>query len=379
MTTPILTKKEQRQSLSAKKGPIKGLRNILAQPFETFWPLVNVDEFPTLVTLMNELLPLIKRPTFTIPGSMLRHMSKEERRLARKEALEKQTIKPDINMLKSMIVGINAVTRTLEKDKVCCILLDANVEPSLLIKHIVLMAQNKKIPVLLLPILKTITLQTIGFATAALALKRDVMQSSNNGFHQLYKLVTEVFKSFKPLKCSAQLFKPNEIPEETVMHEMEITNTICDSTPDISKEKKANTISTDVYKYRSSRQERTFIPSASNSQDFKTSSDEFIALNNECGPGNDKNFTLVLKDTRYVNISREEKNAIQNSEKDNADVSFNESKLNDNGMHSSKHTENSMLKKRKYDITYLPLKVKRIQGNSNRIKATKFTKKKKKS
>jgi len=33
------------------------------------------------------------------------------------------------------------------------------------------MAQNKQVPILLLPTLKTITLQTIGFATAAFALK----------------------------------------------------------------------------------------------------------------------------------------------------------------------------------------------------------------
>lgn len=70
-----------------------------------------------------------------------------------------------------MIMGINAVTRALEKDTVCCILLDANVEPPLIIKHIVTMAANKKIPVLLLPILKTVTLEKMRFATAAFALK----------------------------------------------------------------------------------------------------------------------------------------------------------------------------------------------------------------
>lgn len=41
------------------------------------------------------LLLLIRRPKFTIPGSMLKHMSKEKRALARKEALEKETEKPN--------------------------------------------------------------------------------------------------------------------------------------------------------------------------------------------------------------------------------------------------------------------------------------------
>lgn len=76
-----------------------------------------------------------------------------------------------MNFRKSVILGINTVTRALEKNNVCCILLDANVEPPLLVKHIVVMAQNKKVPILLLPVLKTVSLQTIGFATAAFALK----------------------------------------------------------------------------------------------------------------------------------------------------------------------------------------------------------------
>lgn len=76
-----------------------------------------------------------------------------------------------MNFRKFMIMGINEVTRALEKNTVCCVLLDVNVEPSLMIKHIVTMAVNKKIPVLLLPILKTVTLEKMGFATTTFALK----------------------------------------------------------------------------------------------------------------------------------------------------------------------------------------------------------------
>lgn len=68
-------------------------------------------------------------------------------------------------------MGINANTRALEKNNICCVLLDANIEPPLLVKHVVIMAQNKKVPVLLLPVLKAVTLETIGFAVAAVGLK----------------------------------------------------------------------------------------------------------------------------------------------------------------------------------------------------------------
>lgn len=71
----------------------------------------------------------------------------------------------------SVVLGINAITRSLEKNNICCILMDANISPPLLIRHVIHMAQNKKVPVLLLPKLKTVTLKSIGFASAACALK----------------------------------------------------------------------------------------------------------------------------------------------------------------------------------------------------------------
>lgn len=375
MNTPILTKKQQRQSLSAKKGPVKGLRNILAQPAETFWPTVNIDQYPALVTLMDELLPLMKQPKYKIPGFMLRHVPKEKRILVKKEALEKEIVKFDRSILKSVILGINAITRALEKDNVCCILLDAKVEPLLIIKHIIVMAQNKKIPILLLSVLKTVTLQKIGFATAAFALKNNVMQSSDNVFHALYKLVAEIFTKFEPPKCSLQLFKPDETSEEDALCKPENTST--DST--IPKPERSVTIFTDVYKYRSCRKERAFIPPTVNksSQVSQIQSDEFIALTNDPDSADDEDDTKMLKNVRYVNICKEKESKSETTEKDN-EPSLKESKLIDNSINSLKHVKNSMFKKRKNDVTYISLKVKRVRGNDHREKATKFTKKKKK-
>lgn len=377
MNTPILTKKQQRQSLSAKKGPIKGLRNILAQPAENFWPTINMDNHPTLVTLMNEILPLMKQPRYKIPGFMLRHIPKEKRILVVKEELEKESAKFDRSILKFVILGINAITRALEKNNVCCVLLDANVEP-LLIKHIVIMAQNKKIPVLLLPILKTITLQKIGFATAAFALKNNVIQSSDNVFHALYKLVVEIFKDIEPPKRSLQLFKPDEASEESATYDVESTSKDSDST---SKSKRSVVTFTDVYKYRSSRKERAFIPPTvkKSSQVSQAQSNEFIALSNDPDFADDENITTkTLKNARYVNICEEEESESESTEKC-SDQSLNDSKLIDNSVNSSKRTKTSTLKKlKKIDVTYLPLKIKRMQGNNHREKATKFTKRKKK-
>ncbi|OAD60774.1 hypothetical protein WN48_04541 [Eufriesea mexicana] len=168
MSTPILSKQQQRNALSAKKASAKGLRNILAQPQDNFWPLVDAEKCPLLEDLLKKLMPAIKRPSHSIPSSQLKHMKKRVQ--AKKEALSKEGDLPNAELSNSVILGINAVTRSLEKENICCILMDANISPPLLIKHVIHMAQNKKMPILLLPKLKIITLNTIGFASAACAL-----------------------------------------------------------------------------------------------------------------------------------------------------------------------------------------------------------------
>lgn len=94
----------------------------------------------------------------------------------------------------SVILGLNAITRSLEKNNVCCVLMDANIEPQILLRHIIVMAQNKQVPILLLPDLKSITLSIIGFASAAYALKVQYFNYLDNIIQMLrylYNLILE--------------------------------------------------------------------------------------------------------------------------------------------------------------------------------------------
>lgn len=85
---------------------------------------------------------------------------------------------------KSIVFGINAVTRRLERDDTSIILLDVGVEPSLLVKHILVMAQLKSVLIILISFLKKVTLETVGYASAAISLNvcscrvKYVMQSN---------------------------------------------------------------------------------------------------------------------------------------------------------------------------------------------------------
>ena len=195
------------------------------------------------------------------------------------------------------------------------------------------------------------------------------MQSSENAFHALYKSIAEVAKDFEPSKSSLQLFKLDETSKASAD---------CSLTSSIKKQEKP-VVFTDVYKYRSSRKERTFVPSSAgkSSQVSQTPSNEFIALSSNPDFANNKNSKISLSNKRYVNIDREDKKELENIEEDNIKL-LEESKSNSTNL--LRYTGQYVPEKRKSndDVTYLPLKVKRIQGNSNRKKATKFAKKKKK-
>ncbi|KAL0128322.1 hypothetical protein PUN28_003538 [Cardiocondyla obscurior] len=363
MTTPVLTKNQQRHSLSAKKGPVKRLRNILAQPHPNFWPVINVDQYPKLIKSLNMVLPSIQQTNNKISKAMLKNIPKKERVLARKKMLETVPPRPDI--LKFMIMGINAVTRALEKDNICCILLDANVEPPLIIKHVVTMAVNKKVPVLLLPILKITTLEKMGFAAAAFGLKQEIKQCPDNDCHSLYKLIAETFENFEPPDSLLPRLNLNEMFDKNATCEPKTTNTSCDTDLNIPTPEKPVITFTNVYKYRTSRNKRAFVPPTADKKTIQVSqislntSDEFIPLDKDSYPSSNK----VEKHT-------EESNDIEKEQ------TFKKRKVIDNNADSIKHTKSHTLKRpRKDEPSYLSLKVKRIKGNEKR-KTTKLAKKK---
>ncbi|XP_078044714.1 uncharacterized protein LOC144474090 [Augochlora pura] len=348
MSTPVLTKQQQRHSLSAKKTPAKGLRNVLAQPQDSFWPIVrDSKKCSHLENLLNKTMPAIKRQCPVIPWSKLKEMSKEERRKVKKEALLKQEHVPDAEIIDSVILGLNAITRAMEKDIISCILMDANIDPQLLVKHIVIMAQNKKIPMLLLPNFKNSISNAIGFSSAACALKDIVAKSPQHHFHPLYTEICDVFSNIPVPKHSLELFKNiEEISDEIVDEEM--TNSESESIDNVSDSIETK-ISTNVYKYRTSNTERVFIPpnAITSSTEEKAETNEFISLDDY---GTDEFDANIKNNTRYVHIRK-------NKYKGNKNANANKNAAN---------------------VTYLPLKVKRLQGNSNRVKATKTSKQKKK-
>lgn len=199
------------------------------------------------------------------------------------------------------------------------------------------------------------------------------MQCPENVCHPLYKSIVEAFKDFESPKCLFQCFKSNEMSDKSTKGEEKIVD--CGPVANISKPEKPVTIFTAVYKYRSSQDERAFIPPAINesSQIPQTSSNEFIALKNDLDPTNDEKCSSTLKNERYVDIGKSEKHA-EKSKDTEKNQSFNKLKLI-NDTDSSKHTKNMLKRHSSDEPNYLSLKIKRIQGSNKRRKATKLDKK----
>ncbi|XP_015181601.1 PREDICTED: uncharacterized protein LOC107069119 [Polistes dominula] len=333
MDTPVLTKQQQRQSLSGKRSSNK-LRNVLAQPHDNYWPVVKEEDKVKLNSILKELLPVLKRPS-------------KKRRCIENESKEEQKVSDEPffkrDMLNSVVLGVNTVTRSLEKDAVCCVLLDANVEPPLLIKHIVMMAQRKEIPFLLVPSLKVLTLETIGFSSTALGLKKIVL-SSDHHFYKLYDIVLDISKNYPAPKRSLQTLFTDMDTEMTLDCTIIENDKVNDSVTKKESTFRVNeefTSMESIYKYRSSCKERVFIPPNVICDDTKNidhETSEFISLNDVNLNGIE--IPRLQKYTRYF---------CPPSEKDKSN--------NDN-------------------TTYLPLKILQLRGNSNRTKATKAPKKK---
>ncbi|XP_058808886.1 uncharacterized protein LOC131674307 [Phymastichus coffea] len=354
MTSSAMTQKQQRKSLSAKKGPIKGLKNVLANPHENYWPLLKHERGAALKNLLKRLLPVLKRTEQKVPWGQLRKLNKEERLAAKKAAQIQSNAEYDAEIAKFIVLGINAVTRLLEKNNTSVILLEAGVDPSLLVKHILDMAKNKNIPVVLIPFLKDISLETIGYTCAAISLKKDA-ESTDNYFYELYKKISELSAELPKPKTLVSLFHNESILEdngnqmriETIEEDVIATKPI--------------TVSTDVYLCRTSKKERAFVPnySSHSKPNFENKWTDFIALNDE------KNYVDQKKvPSRFFGslVSDSDKNEHNN---DRIQYYKRKKTLSDSDEPSAK-------------VSYKPLKVKRLQGDQSRKKATKKPKVKRK-
>lgn len=68
-------------------------------------------------------------------------------------------------------MGINEVSRCIEKEQIACCLIAEDVANCIIAKHLLSMTAAKKIPVVILPNMRLVVKRIIGFSSAVLGLK----------------------------------------------------------------------------------------------------------------------------------------------------------------------------------------------------------------
>ncbi|KAJ9601354.1 hypothetical protein L9F63_000492 [Diploptera punctata] len=172
--TPVLTKQQQKHSLSGKKK-LQG-RSLFASPYDTYWPELKEDDEEDFNKVLLSALKPVSNPKVRVKWSELKNVPQEKRRDVRRElemeAMKNMCREEEQKSRESLCLGVNAVTRGLNSSQVSSVLLAKDVDPKLLISHIITMCGIKGIPILIVPALRQFTKITLGFSCIALAIKK---------------------------------------------------------------------------------------------------------------------------------------------------------------------------------------------------------------
>ncbi|CAH2017130.1 unnamed protein product [Acanthoscelides obtectus] len=178
METPILNKKQQKQSLSAKKSrPKETIKNVLSTPYAAYWPQISSPEDNSFLKQVLETnLPKIRVETAKIPWRELKHLKKPERREFRRQKTSGQEV--DKKECEGLKLGVNAVTKLLESNTATAVLIAGDVQPRLMVQHIIDNAVLYKTPILIFAQLRDTLKDRCGVSSACIAISKNLPSES---------------------------------------------------------------------------------------------------------------------------------------------------------------------------------------------------------
>ncbi|XP_014285108.1 ribonuclease P protein subunit p38 [Halyomorpha halys] len=185
------------------KKDIKSSRNVLALPEEPFWPKLEKPEIETsLLEELTETLKVAKTIQPQLKWSEYRKMNKEQKAKHVEEffmnlSAEEQVQHHKAKQLKTYLaIGINEVSRGLEKEELACCLIHGKAKPKIIITHVIQLAHSRRVPVLIVDDLKQSTKESLGFSSLAIGFLKEVSESELHEFHELCKHIINLSKGF---------------------------------------------------------------------------------------------------------------------------------------------------------------------------------------
>ncbi|XP_072387239.1 uncharacterized protein [Diabrotica undecimpunctata] len=337
METPVLTKKQLKSSLSAKKQrPKETIKNVLALPFNNnFWPEVSAEDQKELKDRIIQHMPVIRDKQIKVPWKELKTVPKANRKAFRKEYNEKLLgPQPSKKCCSGISFGINSMSKLLEKNFAQAILLDAETMPRLLVQHLVDQAVLYTVPIICVTGLKETLKSVTGINSVGVAFSKEI--TSENSVNLLIQKISHLFKNVPPpenhinYNRSLDPYVPEHESKEKEAPKKEIVKV------DVVQIRKK------VYLTRSDPKSRAFIP------EFK-----------EAKPTH----KMEVNDTYKMEVDDTYKTEVNNKPKMDIDdtgfIAFTEEPEEEKLEEPPKH---------KVKVKYKSLVVKRLKGDPNRNK-----------
>lgn len=148
--------KQIKKTIVSKKKPQTTIKNILCHPDELYWPAISERECDSIISCLQKYKTheTIKK----VHWNQLKNAPKAERP---KHPRQQRT---------NIIHGISQCTRKIKNKSCKAILLDANINPQIMVRNILDMAVNVNIPVVCVPNLKRMSTNIFSFPSACLCL-----------------------------------------------------------------------------------------------------------------------------------------------------------------------------------------------------------------
>ncbi|KAK9752719.1 Ribosomal protein L7Ae/L30e/S12e/Gadd45 family [Popillia japonica] len=246
----VISEKRQKSTLRGKKAKKSTVKNVLTSPYTHYWPLLKKEDDVNLKAILKSNLATIRKTKPNIPWEEIKQIPKEQRRAYRARLSEIDHSGARNITSKSIYLGINEVTKIIEKDEAISVLLANDVEPHLMIKHIIDLCILKLVPILVVSNFKEFLKQVLGISAAAIAFAKDVVDNEKN--ETIIQAINRIFLSY-PIPTGHACFNNENLNFLTTSHTNE---------HNIHTKQDLNV---DVYLYRDDKSSgRVFIPRSSN-------------------------------------------------------------------------------------------------------------------
>ncbi|CAK1555711.1 unnamed protein product [Leptosia nina] len=251
----------------------KTIKNVVCRPDPLNWLIASDEEACEVIQVLRKysvVIPKFKKPHW----NDIKCIPKEKR-----------TKPPPIQKVEGLLFGLSECQDSIQESSCSGILIEATVNPKLLVEPIIDLCCTKSIPYLCMKDLRKTTAEAFGIPTSCLGLKNDCILD-------IQLVIQNIYKKHEIIHKSLPLANESTYNEEIPMDTVEPCNAVS-----ISKEMcKENQCIT--YLYRSSKKERVFIPNGTQNQNAtnKFSGQNFIKFEEDNKNMNKKAYkNMILK------------------------------------------------------------------------------------